>query len=106
MAKQGEGEKPLKLPRVNFRPLLFSALGLAFGVFLYCRIRFGRLLPSDFLFLACFLPLALPPYEKRKIIALICVFTLFAAAGTVGIHIYTEAYLSGRRTGATPSRER
>lgn len=100
MAEQGEGEKSLKLPRVNFRPLLYSALGLAFGVFLYCRIRFGRLAPSDFLFLACFLPLALYPFGKRKIIALMCVFTVFAAAGTVGIHLYSEAYLSGKESGS------
>ena len=88
-----------RLPRVNFRPLLFAAFGITFGIFLYCRIRFGGLLPSDFLFLFCFLPFSLFPFTKKKIIALMCLFLGFAAVGTVGIHLYTENFLSGKAAG-------
>ena len=94
MTKEG-----FKLPRVNFRPFLFAALGLSFGIFLYLRIRLGGLVPSDFLFLLCLLPLSLFPFSKKKIIALICVFCVFCAAGCTGIHIYTETYLSGKEAG-------
>ncbi len=99
MTEKDEKSDFPRLPRINFRPLLIAALGISFGIFLYCRIRFGGLVPSDFLFLFCFLPLALFPFSKRKIIALMCLFTVFAAAGTAGIHIYTENYLSGKAAG-------
>ena len=99
MTEKDEKSDFPRLPRINFRPLLVAALGISFGIFLYCRIRFGGLVPSDFLFLFCFLPLALFPFSKRKIIALMCLFTVFAAAGTAGIHIYTENYLSGKAAG-------
>ncbi len=97
-AEDGKG-KSSHLPRVNLRTVLFAAVGISFGIFLYLRIRLGGLVPSDFLFLAVFLPLPLTPFTKRKIITVICVFTVFAAAGATGIHIYTESYLSGRAAG-------
>ncbi len=100
---ESEEEAPKKdrsLPLVNFRPLLFCALGISFGVFLYCRIRFGGLLPSDFLLLLCFLPLAAAPLTKKRLIAMLVCLCVFAAAGVIGIHIYTENFLSGKRAGS------
>lgn len=96
-AKRSEGG-PL-LPRVNFRPLLFAAFGLCFGIFLYCRIRFGGFAPSDLLFLLCFLPLSPFPVTKQKILALMCLFLVFATVGAVGIHLYTNSYLRGKQEG-------
>ncbi len=88
------------LPRVNFRPLLFCAFGIAFGIFLYCRIRFGGLLPSDFLLLLCFVLLAAVPLTKKRLLAMCLCLCVFAAAGVLGIHIYTENFLSGKREGS------
>ena len=44
-----------RLPRINFRPVLFAALGCLCGVYLYLRIAFGGFAPSDALFFAAFL---------------------------------------------------
>ncbi len=99
MKRERSGLQPSALPRVNFRPTLFSAFGIAFGVFLYLRIRLGGPEPSDFLLLSCFLPLCFFPFTKKRVLALVCLFTVFAAAGAVGIHIYTENYLSGKEEG-------
>ncbi len=99
MSKNGVPSSAQRLPRVNFRPLLFAAAGISSGIFFYCRIRFGGLVPSDFLFLLCFLPFAVFPVSKRKIIALICLFFGFAAVGTAGIHVYAENFLSGKAEG-------
>lgn len=104
--------KGKRLPRVNFRILLFCALGIAFGIFLYSKIRFGGLVVSDFLFISFFLLFTVPAFsKKRALIALGCLI-VFACAGALSMHLYTQSYLSGaeageyRVTGVVESRAR
>ena len=92
-------EKGKRKNLVNFRPVLFCALGLAFGVFLYGKIRFGGLAPSDFLFLTLFLACALYPLRKGRVVALALAVLLFAGAGALSIHIYTSSYTSALPAG-------
>ena len=82
------------LPRVNLRPLLFCAIGLVFGVFLYIRIRFGGLSPSDFLILGTLLVFALVPLSLKRIGLLALAVFLFMGVGVAGAHLYTKAYTS------------
>ncbi len=77
---------------LNFRPVLFCALGLAMGIFFYGRIRFGGLAPSDFLFLAFFLAFAVFPLKKRRTLAVLLAFVLFAGTGALALHLYTETF--------------
>ncbi len=96
MAKHGE---KTELPRVNFRPLVFCALGLLFGVFLYFRVRLGGLKPSDFLFLTAFLACAVFPLSWKRIAAILLALVLFGGAGALAAHVYTRHYLSGPARG-------
>lgn len=97
-----------KAARINFRPLLFCALGFALGIFLYAKIRFGGLVPSDFLLLALFLPFALVPFNKTRILSVALSLLLFAGAGALAIHLYSARFFSaaeeeGRLTGTVTS---
>ncbi len=83
------------LPRVNFRPFLVCALGLAAGTFFYAGIRFGGLVPSDFLIVGLLLPLLCMPFSKKRILLALSAFLIFACAGAGGLHLYTGRYLSG-----------
>lgn len=87
-----ERKKTERLARLNFRPVLFCAFGLAFGIFLYAKIRFGGLAPSDFLFAALFLLFALFPLGKSRLLAVLLTVLSFAAVGVLGIHLYTERF--------------
>ncbi|MBR7186492.1 MAG: ComEC/Rec2 family competence protein [Clostridia bacterium] len=91
--------KDEKLPRINLRPLVFCAFGLVFGIFLYSRIRFGGIAPSDFCFLLVFLLFALFPLSKKRVIFLICAVILFGGMGASGMHFYTESFLNGKQDG-------
>ncbi len=88
-----------RLPRINFRPMLYAALFLAFGIFLYLRLRFGKVSVSDFLFLAFFLFFAIPPFFKKRIMSVLILFVLFAGLGALSAHLYTERFLSGAQEG-------
>ncbi len=98
--ESGKSSVRLSLPRVNPRPMLACVLGVSVGIFLYTRIRFGGLEASDFLLSACLLPLLFFQPDKKNFIALMCCFCVFAAAGTVGIHVYTQNYVSGKEAGS------
>lgn len=78
---------------INFRPVLFCALGLVFGVILYGKIRFGGLVPSDFLFFALFLLAALRPLSLRRAGAILLLI-VFAGAGALSLHLYTQSFSS------------
>lgn len=101
--RESKGEsvklKKRELPRMNFRPLLFCAVGLIFGIFLYLRIRFGGLKASDFLFLFFLLPVALFPLHLRRVLAVLLSLILSAGIGVGLTHLYTERFLSGKDEG-------
>lgn len=90
--KKAEQEK--NLPRVNFRVVLFAALFLSFGIFLYYRILFREVVPSDFFFLAVFLLLALPPRNKRRLCLLLALAVVFTGAGVLVSYLSTLRYSS------------
>lgn len=92
--------KTRELPRLNFRPLLFCAVGLIFGVFLYLRIRFGGVRASDFLFLFFLVPVAFVPLDWKRILAVTLSVLVVAGAGALLAHLYTERFLAGKQEGA------
>lgn len=101
-------DKTQKKVRVNFRPVLFCALGLAMGVFFYTRIRFGGLVPSDFLFIALFVLFALVPLGKKRSLCVFLCLALSAGMGVLSVHLYTARFLSaaeaeGRLSGTVSS---
>lgn len=77
---------------VNFRPALACAIGLASGIALYGKCRFGGLAPSDFLFLGLFVVLSLFPLSKKRICAVLLCVLCFAGIGALGIHLYTNNF--------------
>lgn len=83
-----------KRPRINFRPALFCALSLAFGIFLYGKIRFGGLSFSDFAFVLLFFGFALFPLSKRRALALFVCLAVFAGAGALGAFLSFRPYAS------------
>lgn len=81
-------------PFLNFRPVLFGAVALALGIFFYGKCRFGGLTFSDFLFPVLFLCLAAFPLGRKRLLALALTLLLFAGTGVLGMHLYSENYLS------------
>lgn len=97
-AREGERMRGRK-PMINFRPLLFCALGLAFGIFLYIRCRFENLKASDFIFAGALVICAFrPPTLKRVAAVGVCVL-VSACVGAGLIHLYTEKYFGGAEAG-------
>ncbi len=86
--------------RLNFRPALFCAIGLAFGIFLYAKCRFGGLSPSDFLFIALFLGAGLIPFSPKRILAVLLCTVIAAGIGALRLHIYTERFNASAEEGA------
>lgn len=80
------------LPRINFRPLLFCALGLVFGIYLYGKARYAALSPTDFLFPALFLGFALPPFSWKRTLAILLSVSCFAGLGALSLHLYGENF--------------
>lgn len=85
-------EKKKRLPHINFRPLTFCALGLALGIFLYTRIRFGGLAASDFIFLGLLLFFGIRPYTAKRILAVLLCVVISAGVGAAAIHIYSACF--------------
>lgn len=79
-------------PFLNFRPLVFCALGLVFGIFLYGKITFGGIAPSDFLFLGMILIFALFPLSLRRTAALLACVLLSMGIGALGLGLYDSEY--------------
>ncbi len=89
-----------RLPRVNFRPLLFCALGLAFGIFLYGKMRFGGFRFSDLVFVALILLLSLYPVSRRRTVAVLLCLFLCAGLGLGVSHLYTQNFSNMREAGS------
>ncbi len=83
---------------VNLRPLLVCAAGFCLGFFLYERIRFGGGSPADWL-LPLLLFLVLPPFSRRRTLALLLPLVLFLGAGVLMLHLATERFLGGAEAG-------
>lgn len=99
MQEQTE-EKVLKVKNtINFRLFLFAALFLAFGIFLYCKIRLGGLRPSDFCFMLFFVFFALRPIKIKRIAALAVLLAVLGGLGAGLMHGYTARFLSGEAEG-------
>ncbi len=92
MRNERESGMDRKQTDLNFRPLLFCAVGLAFGIFLYGKIAFGGLLPSDFLFLGLLLLFSLRPFSLRRILAVVLTLALSAGVGALGIFLYDKNF--------------
>ncbi len=97
--KDGESDNAHRLPFLNFRPLLFCAVGLCLGIFICLRLRFGGLGLSDFLFCGALLFVALFPFSLRRAACLALCVLLFAGLGFLVAHVYTANYFSGREEG-------
>lgn len=91
-----EGEKRA---RINFRPLLFCALGTAFGILLYARCRFGGFSLSDFILFALVLVFAYLPVSLKRVLLATLPFVLFALLGALSAHLYTENFRRGPAEG-------
>lgn len=87
-------EKQAKEPRLNFRPVLFCALGLCFGVFLYGTLRFGGSSLSDFLFPVLITGLALFPLSRKRVCALLLCVAVAGGAGALFLHLSAERFLT------------
>lgn len=92
-------KKPADLPLVNFRPFLFIALGLIFGITLYIRCRFGGAKGTDFIFFVLLLAVSLRPLSFKRIGAVFLCFVLSASLGAGLMHLKCETYVSGMGAG-------
>ncbi len=81
------------LPRINFRPLVFCALGLFYGGFLYFRGRFGGIGPSDLCVLLLLVAFALPPVSCKRAAAIGLAVLLFGGVGAGLAHLRTARFL-------------
>lgn len=88
-------KKPDDLPRINLRPFLFIALGLAFGIILYTKIRLGNAKGTDFVFFVLLLAFSLRPLSLKRLGAIFLCFATAAGAGAGLTHFKCENYLSG-----------
>lgn len=87
------------LPRVNFRPFLFIALGLIFGIVLYVRCRFGGAKGTDFIIPILLLAASLRPLSLKRAGVIFLCFALSALAGAGVMHFKCERYVSGASAG-------
>ncbi len=99
MRKEGGHKSVRRLPFLNFRPLLFCAVGLCLGIFICLRLRFGGLGLSDFLFCGALFFAALFPFSLRRAACLLLCVMIFAGLGYLVAHLYTVRYFSGREEG-------
>lgn len=95
---QSARRKARRLPRINFRPLLFAAVGCVTGVYLYLRIAFGGFVPSDALFVTVFCAL-LVLRPKRGAIAAAILFIAFAGLGAGLAHWERSRFAAGMPEG-------
>lgn len=86
-------------PRVNFRPLLFSALGLCFGILLFGYIKTGELMLADLVLPALLLLAALRPFSGKRIAALFLCFLIFCGVGSGIMGLSLSRYRSGEVEG-------
>ena len=88
------------LPRMNFRPLVFAAFGIAAGIFLFARITLGGFSALDLLFPALFcLFFVRRPKEAARSVGRAAVFLLLILTGSFCMSCYLSSYQSGVPTG-------
>ena len=87
-----EKQKKKKKAVINLRPLLFCALGLIFGVFLYGKIRFGGSSPAEFLLPILIILVALYPFSRKRVAVVLLCALLFSGAGMGLAHAYHQSY--------------
>ena len=86
-------------PRINLRPLLFVALGLAFGILVYTRCRFGGFKGTDFVLFALLLACSFRPVSRKRVGAILLCFIVAAGAGAGLMHLKCESYRAGSPAG-------
>ena len=84
---------------LNFRPLLFCALSLLFGLELWGSIRFAEFSPVFILLFGVLLLLALPPFEKKRLLSLLLIVPVFAGIGIGLMQLALSNYEKGLPTG-------
>lgn len=91
------GEKMREdLPRINFRPLVYCAIGLFYGAFLAFRFTFGDVSPSDFCFLLVLLALSLFPFRWKRVLCVAVALAVFGGAGAGLACLRTARFLDAR----------
>lgn len=99
----GVRAKPKKrlpdFPRINFRPFLFFAIGLAFGIVVYARCRFGGFRGTDFVLFALLFAFSLRPLSLKRSGAVFLCFAIAASAGAGLMHLKCERFVSGADAG-------
>ena len=86
-------------PRINLRPFLFVALGLAFGILVYTRCRFGGFKGTDFILFALLIACSIRPLSLKRIGVILLCFIVAAGAGAGLMHLKCESYRSGMPSG-------
>ena len=84
---------------LNFRPLLFCALSLLFGLELWGSIRFAEFSPVFVLLFGVLLLLALPPFEKKRLLSLLLIVPVFAGIGIGLMQLALANYEKGLPSG-------
>ena len=84
---------------LNFRPLLFCALSLIFGLELWGSIRFGEFSPLFVLLFGVLLLLALPPFDKKRLLSLLLILPLCAGLGMGLMQLSLSRYEKGMPSG-------
>ena len=87
------------LPRINLRLFLFAALGVAFGILIYTRCRFGGFRGTDFILFALLIVCSIRPVSRKRVGAILLCFLVAAGAGTGLMHLKCERYRSGMPAG-------
>lgn len=87
------------IQRVNLRPLLLAALGLVTGINAYFRIRFGGFVPSDLLFIAVFLFVAVRPVSFKRTAAVFLSVALCTGVGVGFAALASQSFLTRKEEG-------
>lgn len=97
--EEGAKARLVRAPRINLRLPVFCALGAVLGALIYSSVRFHGFSPAAFVLFLLVLPCAAFPLGKKRILALaVCVLCFGGIAAGV-LHLYTEAFLTGKREG-------
>ena len=86
-------------PHINFRPVLFVALGLSFGVLLAFRIAFGEWSYADLAFPILFLALLFRPFQLKRLLAIFLCIVVAAGIGAGLAFLNVKRYESGPASG-------
>lgn len=88
-----------RLPRLNFRPLLFAACALIFGIIFYEDLYRGTISYAEWAVWAILFLLAAAPFDLRRFAFVFIGFLMFALLGAGCMAGYTKRYVSGSAGG-------